>query len=159
MTLDELKRKVGQKLGVSDWLTVTQEQIDTFAEITGDHQYIHVDPERAAKTPFGGTIAHGYFTLSLLPQLTNQIAGGFGLDLGGRMSVNYGLNRVRFPSPVRMGTRLRLRSVIHSVEDVNPGAGPDGKPEAVQVALTQTIELEGQVKPALVAETLTRVYF
>ncbi|HEU5315208.1 MAG TPA: MaoC family dehydratase [Chloroflexota bacterium] len=159
MTLDELKAKVGQELGVSAWLTITQEQVNTFADLTGDHQYIHVDPPRAAQTPFGGTIVHGYFTLSLLPGLNEQTIGGPGINLGGRMSVNYGLNRVRFPAPVPVGTPIRLRTALKDVEDVNPGQGPDGKPQAVQVTLTQTIEVQGSEKPAMVAETLTRVYF
>ena len=159
MTLDELKQKVGQELGVSDWVTLTQEQVNTFAGLTGDHQYIHVDPARAAQTPFGGTIVHGYFTLSLLPQLNQQTTGGPGLGLNGRMSINYGLNRVRYPAPVRVGTPIRLRTTLKEIEDIDPGAGPDGNPRAVQVTLTQTIEIQGEAKPAMVAETLTRVYF
>ena len=159
MTLDELRAKVGQELGVSEWVEITQERVNAFAEVTEDHQYIHVDPERAAKTPFGGTIAHGYLTLSLLPWLNQQTTGGPGLNLGGRMSINYGLNRVRYPAPVPVGKRIRLRTVLQNVEDVNPGQGPDGKPQAVQVTLNQTMEVEGQEKPGMVAETLTRVYF
>ena len=159
MTLDELKAKVGQELGVTEWLTLSQEQVNAFADLTGDHQYIHVDPERAAQTPFGGTIVHGYFTLSLLPMLNQQTTGGPGLNLGGRMSVNYGLNRVRYPSPVRVGAPIRLRTTLKEIEDINPGQGPDGLPQAAQVTLTQTIEVQGQDKPAMVAETLTRVYF
>ena len=159
MTLDELKDKVGQELGISDWLTITQAQVNAFADLTGDHQYIHVDPERAAKTPFGGTIVHGYFTLSLLPGLNEQTIGGPGLNLGGRMSINYGLNRVRFPAPVPVGAPIRLRTVLQNVEEINPGGGPDGTPQVVQATLTQTIEVQGQDKPAMVAETLTRVYF
>ena len=159
MTLDELKQKVGQELGVSDWVTLTQEQVNTFADLTGDHQYIHVDPARAAQTPFGGTIVHGYFTLSLLPQLNQQTTGGPGLGLNGRMSINYGLNRVRYPAPVPVGAPIRLRTVLKEIEEINPGGGADGKPQAVQVTLTQTIEIQGQDKPAMVAETLTRVYF
>jgi len=159
MTLDELKARTGQELGVSDWFHIAQEQIDAFAALTGDQQYIHVDPERAAQTPFGSTIVHGYFTLSLLPQLNQQTIGGSSLRLNGRMTINYGLNRVRYPSPVRPGARLRLHTVLKSLEEIGPGAGPDGKPHAIQVTLQQTIELEGQEKPAMVAETLTRVYF
>ena len=159
MTLDELKAKVGQELGVSEWLTLTQEQVNAFAELTGDHQYIHVDPARAAQTPFGGTIVHGYFTLSLLPGLKQQTTGGPGLNLNGRISINYGLNRVRFPSPVPVGQPLRLRTALKEIEEINPGQGPNGLPEAVQVTLTQTIEVQNQPKPAMVAETLTRVYF
>ena len=159
MTLDELRARLGQELGLSDWLTLTQDQVNAFAALTGDHQFIHVDPARAAQTPFGTTIVHGYFTLSLLPQLNQQTTGGPGLNLGGRMSVNYGLNRVRFPSPVPVGKPLRLRTVLKEIEDVNPGHGPNGLPEAVQVTLSQTIEVQDQPKPAMVAETLTRVYF
>ena len=159
MTLDELKAKVGQELGVSEWVEITQERVNAFADVTGDHQYIHVDPDRAKQTPLGGTIAHGYLTLSLLPWLNQQTTGGPGLNLGGRMSINYGLNRVRYPSPVPVGKRIRLHTVLQNVDDVKPGQGPDGKPEAVQVTLAQTIEVEGQEKPGMVAETLTRVYF
>ena len=158
MTLDELKQKIGQELGVSEWVEITQARVHAFAEVTGDDQYIHVDPARAAATPYGGTIAHGFLTLSLLPWLNRQTTGGVGMNLGGRMSINYGLNRVRFPAPVPVGKRIRLHTVLQGVEDVNPGRGPDGKPEAVQITLAQTMEVEGQEKPALVAETLTRVY-
>ena len=157
-TLEELKQKIGLELGVSDWVTLTQEQVNAFADLTGDHQYIHVDPARAAQTPFGGTIVHGFFTLSLLPGLNQQTTGGPGLNLGGRMSINYGLNRVRYPAPVPVGTPIRLHTVLKEVEEINPGKGPDGLPEAAQVTLTQTIEVQGQDKPAMVAETLTRVY-
>ena len=159
MTLDELKARIGQELGVSEWLTLTQDQVDAFALLTGDHQFIHVDPARAAQTPFGTTIVHGYFTLSLLPQLNQQTTGGPGLNLKGRMSVNYGLNRVRFPSPVPVGRPLRLRTTLKQIEDVGPGQGPNGLPEAVQITLSQTIEVHDQPKPAMVAETLIRVYF
>jgi acyl dehydratase len=158
-TLAELKLKIGQELGVSDWLILSQAQVNAFADLTGDHQYIHVDPARAAQTPFGGTIVHGYFTLSLLPGLNQQTTGGPGLNLGGRMSINYGLNRVRYPSPVPVGKPLRLHTVLKEIEDINPGKGPNDLPEAVQVTLTQTIEVQDQPKPAMVAETLTRVYF
>jgi acyl dehydratase len=158
LTIEELKTLVGQELGVGDWVQVTQAEVNAFAGVTGDHQYIHVDPERAAQTPFGGTIVHGYFTLALLPRL-NAERGGIKLDLGGRMSINYGLNRVRFPGPVPVGKRIRLRTKLLGVEEVNPGAGPDGKPQAVQVIQQQTIEVEGQERPGMVAETLTRIYF
>ena len=158
-TLEALKQRIGQELGVSAWVTLTQEQVNAFADLTGDHQYIHVDPARAAQTPFGGTIVHGYFTLSLLPGLNQQTTGGPGLNLGGRMSINYGLNRVRYPSPIPVGKPIRLHTVLKEVEQINPGKGPSGLPEAAQVTLTQTIEVQGQEKPAMVAETLTRVYF
>jgi acyl dehydratase len=158
MTLDDLRARVGQELGVSEWVEVTQERVNAFAEATGDHQFIHVDPQRAAQTPFGGTIAHGYLTLSLLPWLNQQTTGGAGLGLGGRMAVNYGLNRVRFPAPVPVGKRIRLRTVLQGSEDVIPAQGPTGAPQAVQVTLSQTVEVEGQERPGMVAETLTRVY-
>src|SRR6266540_4669113 len=144
MTLEELRAKMGQELGVSEWVEITQDRVNAFADATGDHQYIHVDPERAKQTPFGGTIAHVYLTLSLLPWLNVQTTGGPGLNLGGRMSINYGLNRVRYPAPVPVGKRIRLRTVLQHVEDVNPGQGPDGKPQALQVTLNQTIEVEAQ---------------
>jgi acyl dehydratase len=153
-----LKSLEGQELGEGDWITISQEQVDAFATLTGDTQYIHVDPERAAGTPFGGTIAHGYLTLALLPRLNAERADPR-LDLGGRMRVNYGLNRVRFPAPVRTGSRIRLRTRLLAIEEVNPGARLGGLPQAVQLALQQTIEIEGQDKPGMVAETLTRVYF
>ncbi len=156
--LAALKQLEGQELGAGDWVRVTQEQVNAFAELTGDRQYIHVDSERAAKTPFGGTIAHGYFTLALLPQL-NAAREDPRLDLGGRMRLNYGLNRVRFPAPVPVGARIRLRTTLLVAGEVNPGAGPDGGPQAIQVTLQQTIQVEGEQKPAMVAETLTRVYF
>jgi len=158
VTLDDLRARIGQELGVGDWVTITQEQVNAFADATGDHQYIHIDPERAAKTMFGGTIVHGYFTLALLPRL-NAERGGPGLGLAGRLSVNYGLNRVRFPAPVPVGRRIRLRTKLLDVEEINLGAGPSGGPQAVQVTLQQTIEVEGQERPGMVAETLTRVYF
>src|ERR671923_3076330 len=131
-TIEQLKALIGQELGVGQWVEITQEQVNAFADLTGDHQFIHVDPERAAQTMFGGTIAHGYLTLSLLPALTCD-RDGVRVDLGARMSVNYGLNRVRFPGPVPVGKRIRLRTKLLDVEELNPGAGPDGKPRAVQL--------------------------
>ena len=142
----ELKGMVGQQVGTSPWVTIEQERIDKFAEATGDHQWIHVDPERAKDGPFGSTIAHGFLTLSLLPALVWEV---YTID-GARLSVNYGLNKLRFISPVKVGSRVRAHLTIASVEDV-PG-------DALQVATTVTIELEGAEKPAAVAETLTRVY-
>jgi acyl dehydratase len=137
---------------------ITQEQVNAFADLTGDHQYIHVDSERASKTMYGGTIAHGYLTLALLPLLGRE-RGGVRLNLGGRMAVNYGLNRVRFPNAVRVGKRIRLRTRLLNVEALNPGKGPDGKPEAVQLTYQQTVEVEGAERPGMVAETLIRIYF
>lgn len=157
-TIEQLKSLVGQELGIGQWFEVTQEQVNAFADVTGDHQYIHVDAERARQTIFGGTIAHGYLTLSLLPLLTRERAG-VRINLGGRMAINYGLNRVRFPGPVHVGKRIRVRSKLLNVEEINARAGPDGKPQAVQLTTEQTVEVEGAKRPGMVAETLTRIYF
>ncbi len=146
----ELRELVGQEIGVGPWVEITQERVNQFADATGDHQYIHVDPERAKQTFFGGTIAHGYLTLSLIPFLS-QGRDGVKIDLGGRMTVNYGLNRVRFPAPVRVGKRVRLRTTLLAVEEVGE--------QAVQITQRQTVEVEGEEKPACVAETLSRIYF
>jgi acyl dehydratase len=137
---------VGEHLGYSDWVTITQERVNQFAEATGDHQWIHVDPERAAKeSPFGGPIAHGYLTLSLLPMFLPQI-----LELTGfRMTVNYGTEKVRFPSPVPVGSRVRAGATLDSATPVEGG---------VQVLITVTVEIEGGSKPAMVATTVTRRY-
>ena len=143
--LDELKAAVGEELGTSDWLEVTQEAIDAFAEVTGDHQWIHVDPERARDTPFGGTIAHGYYTLSLAPRFSEQILKLEGFAFG----VNYGLNRVRFPAPMPVGQRVRMKARVDSVQDVPGGA---------QLALELVFEREDGDKPVCVAESLARVY-
>jgi acyl dehydratase len=145
--VDELRTLVGQEVGQSDWLEVTQEMIDQFADVTGDHQWIHVDRERAKReSPFQTTIAHGFLTLSLLTQLQSQA-----VRLGGdrKMGLNYGLNRVRFTNPVRAGSRIRSRSTVKSVEDVEGG---------VQVTWLITVELENEAKPALVAEWIGRMY-
>jgi acyl dehydratase len=142
----ELKDMVGQEIGVSDWTRIEQHRIDTFAEATGDHQWIHVDPDRAKGGPFGSTIAHGFLTLSLIPALAWEV---YTVE-GARLSVNYGLNKLRFITPVKVGSRVRARLAVASVEDV-PG-------DALQVATTVTVELEGAEKPAAVAETLTRVF-
>ena len=142
---DELAKAVGTELGVSDWLVVEQDRIDRFAEATGDHQWIHVDPERAKDGPFGATIAHGYLTLSLLAALTQGI---YKLE-GVRMGVNYGLNRVRFVTPVKVGSAVRAVVSLASVEEVTGG---------VQVTAKVVVELEGSEKPAAVAETLSRYY-
>ena len=148
-TIDELKMLTGQELGVSDWLEITQERVNTFAEATGDFQYIHVDPERAKDTFFGGTVAHGFLTLSLSHYLRSLSPTQ--IDLGGKLIVNYGLNKVRFPAPVPVGKRIRMRIRLDAVEEV---AG-----EAVQIQQTLTWEVEGADKPACIAETLIRVYF
>src|SRR5207248_9229502 len=115
-SVDELKALIGQETGVGQWVTIDQDRVNQFAEVTGDHQFIHVDPERAAKTPFGGTIAHGYLTLSLQP-LLGRDREGVKIDLGGRMAVNMGTNRVRFPGPVHVGKRVRLHTKLLSVEE------------------------------------------
>jgi acyl dehydratase len=157
-TVEELKSLIGEEMGVGNWVEITQDQVNAFADLTGDHQYIHVDPERARKTMFGGTIAHGYLTLSLLPLLGRE-RDGVRVNLGGRLAVNYGLNRVRFPGPVPVGKRVRLRTKLLNAEEINPGAGPDGKPQAIQLTYQQTVEVEGAERPGMVAETLTRIYF
>ena len=143
--LDEVKARVGEELGVSGWHPVTQQDINAFADVTGDHQFIHVDVERAKQTPFGGTIAHGYYTLSLAPALQAEI---FAME-GFAFAVNYGLNRVRFPSPLPVGSSVRMRAKLASVEDIAGGA---------QVTTELTFEREGGEKPVCVAEMLFRVY-
>jgi acyl dehydratase len=134
-----------EELPPSDWLTIDQERVQRFADATDDHQFIHVDPERAARSPFGGTIAHGYLTLSLSVPLSRQIIKLEGM----RMAVNYGTNKVRFPAPVPVGSKLRAGAVLESVEDV---------PGGVQVVYTYTFEIEGGTKPACVAESVSRYY-
>ena len=137
---------VGQHLGYSDWVTITQEQVQQFADATGDQQWIHVDPERATKeSPFGGPIAHGYLTLSLLPSLIPQIVTITGFSMG----VNYGTEKVRFPSPLPVGSRLRARAVVDQVTDVPGGVG---------VQVTLTFMVEGGTKPACVATIVVRHY-
>jgi acyl dehydratase len=143
--IDDIKARVGQELGVSDWLEVTQAEIDKFAEATGDHQWIHVDAERAAQTPFGGTIAHGLYTLSLAPALTSSLLSFDGFAF----ALNYGYNRVRFPAPLPVGSRVRLRATLAAVEGIPGGA---------QITIVQTFEREGSDKPVCVAESLARVY-
>ncbi|RII18828.1 putative enoyl-CoA hydratase 1 [Streptomyces sp. YIM 130001] len=144
---DELKAAVGEQLGTGDWLEIDQPRIDRFAEATGDHQWIHVDPQKAADGPFGTTIAHGYLTLSLLPTLVPQIMRVEGV----RMGINYGTNKVRFPSPVPVGSRLRASGVLKDVSETSDGG--------VQLTTTVTVEREGADKPACVAESVSRFYF
>lgn len=145
-TLQDLAACVGQEIAVSDWITVTQEQIDQFAEATGDHQWIHVDVERAKAGPFGAPIAHGFLTLSLLPRLLESA-----IDVvESRMGVNYGLNRVRFMSPVRVGSRLRGRMKLLACDPIDNGG--------MQMTWQTTIELEGAPKPACVVESIARRY-
>jgi acyl dehydratase len=139
--LGALRQASGQHLGYSEWHVVSQEQVDRFADATGDHQWIHVDPERAAAGPFGGTILHGYLTLALVPRLGAEIWRVDGLALG----INYGCNKVRFPSPARVGSRLRAGAELVSVADV---------PQGVQVVMRYVVEAEGSEKPACVAETV-----
>src|SRR5262245_21079287 len=143
--LASLKERVGQELAVGEWLTVDQAMIDKFAEATGDHQWIHIDKERAAKGPFGTTIAHGFLTLSLLPKLAESALKVEDV----RMGVNYGLNRVRFPAPVPSGSRIRARMKLLSYDPLDGGA---------QLVLEVTMEREGSDKPVCVAETVSRRY-
>ena len=143
--LDEVKAYVGKELGVSDWHLVTQENIDRFAQVTGDDQWIHVDPERAKQSPFGGTIAHGYYTLSLAPRFSYDMVKFEDFAFG----VNYGLNRVRFPAPMPVGGRVRMRSKLIAVDYVPGGA---------QITTELTFERDGGEKPVCVAESLARVY-
>ena len=143
--LDELKAKAGEELGVSSWHEVTQDDIDTFAEVTGDDQWIHVDVERAKDTPFGGTIAHGYYTLSLIPRFSYELLSMEGFAFG----LNYGTNKVRFPAPLPVGSKVRMRMVLTAVDDIPGGA---------QITMTMTFEREDGDKPVCVAEALSRVY-
>lgn len=143
--VDELKSLIGKHLGFSDYRTITQEQVNIFADATGDHQWIHIDVERAKAGPFGGPIAHGYLTLSLGPVFLPQIFGVEGVAMG----VNYGTNKVRFPSPVPVGSNLRAGVKLLNVEDVTGG---------VQVTLETTFEVEGAKKPSCVAEVVFRYY-
>ena len=143
--LEELKAAEGQVLGTSDWHEVTQADVDAFAEVTGDDQWIHVDVERAKETPFGGTIAHGYFTLSLIPLLSRQV---FGME-GFKFALNYGLNRVRFPAPMPVGQKVRCTVKVAEVQEIPGGA---------QTMMEMTLEREGGEKPVCVAQTLVRAY-
>ncbi|GAA2774522.1 MaoC family dehydratase [Saccharopolyspora taberi] len=143
---EEVLAAKGEKLGTSDWLTITQEQVGLFADATLDHQWIHLDTERAAQGPFGGTIAHGYLTLSLLSALNAQIYRFEGVKMG----INYGLNKVRFPAPVPVGSRIRCHSELADVTETANG---------LQLTINATIEIEGGEKPACVAESLSRLVF
>ncbi|MEE2031769.1 MaoC family dehydratase [Rhodococcus chondri] len=139
--LDEVEKVVGEHLGYSDWLEITQERVNLFAEATGDHQWIHVDPEKAASGPYGTTIAHGYLTLSLLPVLGAKI---FRLD-GVKMKVNYGSNKVRYPAPVPVGSKVRAGAEFKTFDRTAKGAN---------LVVGYTVEIEGSDRPALVAETV-----
>lgn len=147
-SIDELKAFKGRELGPSDWHRVTQQAVQLFAEATGDHQWIHVDPERARReSPFGGPVAHGFLTLSLLPMLSAQLMQFEGV----KARVNYGLNRVRFTAPVPVEGRVRLRTVLQEVEDEGQGG--------VKLTWLASLELEGSAKPVCVAESLAKLYF
>jgi acyl dehydratase len=144
--LEEMQRLVGEELGVSDWHPVTQEEIDLFARATHDHQWIHVDPERCRReSPFGGPIAHGYYTLSLTPYLLGQVLRVEGV----RMGVNYGLNKMRLPSPLPVGAKVRARATLNGYEAIQGGAS---------ATIGVTFEVENQAKPACVAEVIYRYY-
>jgi acyl dehydratase len=145
-TADELRAAVGADLGQSDWMEISQDRIDRFADATGDHQWIHVDPERAKDGPFGSTIAHGYLTLSITNRFLPELLRVPGAALG----VNYGANKVRFPAPVPVGSRIRMQCEILDVEDV---------PGGVQVVTRNTVEVEGGEKPGCVVEAISRFLF
>ena len=147
LPLDELRARVGEEIGVSDWLTIGQDRIDAFADLCGDHQFIHVDPERAARTPFGGTIAHGFLTVSLL---TWFAAGVRPWIEGTKHGVNYGFDRLRFITPVPAGSRVRGRFWLTRLEERVPGE--------VTQHYEVTVEIEGARRPALVADWITRAY-
>ncbi|MBX6419424.1 MAG: MaoC family dehydratase [Nevskia sp.] len=144
---EEILAAVGKPLGTSEWLTMTQARIDRFADATDDHQWIHVDPQRAQAGPFGATIAHGWLTLSLVARFLPQIVEVRGM----RMGVNYGADKVRFPAPVRVGSRIRGRGELIAAQPTQDGA--------VQATIRVTVEIEGQAKPACVADVLSRYYF
>lgn len=148
ITIAELRSRVGEEIGVSEWKTITQEMINAFADLTGDHQWIHTDVERARReSPFGAPVAHGFLTVSLLSAMTREAIEASGDEY--RLRVNYGFNRLRFPAPVRAGSRIRAHVAAAAVRDVEGG---------VEIAWNVTIEIEGESKPALAAEWLTRMY-
>lgn len=147
MSVEKMKEQVGQEIGVSDWLQISQDRINAFADCTEDHQFIHVDEEAAKNGPFGTTIAHGYLTLSLLSYFGAQTAL---LPEGMKMAINYGLNKVRFLAPVKVNSRIRNRAVLKSVEEKGGGR--------VLVTTENTVEIEGEEKPAMIAESLA-MYF
>lgn len=147
VSLEEFKNYIGKEIGVSEWLQIDQKRVNDFADCTEDHQWIHVDVEKAKKGPFGTTIAHGYLTLSLLPYFSysNKVRVG-----NVKMAVNYGLNKVRFLNPVKVGSRIRNRAVLKEVQDKGPGR--------VLIVTENTVEIEGEEKPAMVAETLGMLF-
>ena len=142
----DLKNAIGKQLGVSDWLEIDQQRIDKFADATGDHQWIHVDPARAKNGPFGTTIAHGYLTQSLVNYFLPQIVEVHGISMG----VNYGANRIRFPAPVRVGSRIRGSAELLGVEETKDGG--------VQATIRVTVEIEGSERPGCVIDTISRYY-
>ena len=145
--MEDARSRVGQEIGVSDWMLIDQDRVNVFAEVTGDRQWIHVDVERARReSPFGGPIVHGYLTLSLLAKFAQECIGVEGIKL----AVNYGLNRVRFAAPVKVGSRVRARFVLGAAEDI---------PGGVQLVWQAVIEIDGGDKPACAAEMVTRWYF
>ncbi len=148
MSGEEYASRVGQELGVSDWVTVTQDMINQFADVTGDHQFIHVDMEKARQTPFGTTIAHGFLSLSLLPKFSYEAVP---LQTDTKMGVNYGCNKLRFLAPVKSGSRVRGRFKLLALDTSKPGQRLS--------TVEATIEIEGESKPALVAEWLTLAYY
>jgi acyl dehydratase len=149
-SIEELQPLIGQEVAVSDWITIDQERIDRFADATDDHQWIHVDPQRAQAGPFGTTVAHGFLTLALLPRLAQQAIA----IRSTKMGVNYGLNRVRFPAPVAVGSRVRGRFTLQKIEILEPLRGMPG----AQLVWEVTIECEGSSKPVCVAESVSRRY-
>ncbi|HSN72379.1 MAG TPA: MaoC family dehydratase [Steroidobacteraceae bacterium] len=148
---ESLKSRIGQEIHTSDWLEITQARVDAFGDATDDHQWIHVDKERAAReSPWGGTIAHGYLTLSLYPMLRGLVTADRPVYPGVRNVINYGLNKLRFPQAVRVGKRVRARCTLLAIEEVSGG---------LQMTEQYSVEIEGEAKPACVAEAIMRIYF
>ena len=148
MHVDDIQRAVGKECGVSGWAEVSQDMVDRFADLTGDRQWIHVDADRAEReSPFGGTVAHGFLTTALLSRLVHDAVD---LHSAAKLGVNYGFNRLRFPSPVKVGSRIRARVTANAVRDVQGG---------VEIAWGVVVEIENQAKPALAAEWLVRLYY
>jgi len=148
MQLEDVRQSIGKESGVSGWLTVTQDLVDRFAELTGDHQWIHIDTERARReSRFGATVAHGFLTVALLSRL---VAEAVNVEVDSKMKINYGFNRLRFPAPVIVGSRIRAHVTPNAVRDVEGG---------IEIAWGVVVEIENQPKPALAAEWLARMYF
>ena len=146
-SIEEIKARIGTEIGVSGWIALDQQAIDTFADVTGDHQFIHVDPEAAARTPFGGTVAHGFLTLSLLSRMAAEVML---VPESFKMAVNYGFDRVRFLAPVRSGSRVRGRFTLASAEEKRPGQW--------QFVHSVTVEIEAAEKPALTADWIGLIF-